>query len=58
MLMIYNRDREKIKQTFSRTQLHCTTLLAFKYAENLACILSYDLKPCQKCSLQITVNVL
>ena len=35
---VHNRDREKILQTSNRAhkmQLHCTTLLAFKYAENL-----------------------
>ena len=34
-------NREKIFQTSYRAhkmQLQCTTLLAFKYAENLACI--------------------
>ena len=45
-LGVHNRDREKILQTSNRVhkmQLHCTTLLAFKYGENLACISSNDL---------------
>ena len=44
--VVHNRDREKILQTPNRThkmQLHCTTLLAFKYAENLAWISLNDL---------------